>query len=207
MRVFAPMKWRFRMQTSGPELFDLSSESRLSLDEYGFGEKTTNSVARGCLLARRMVERGVRFIQIRVGGWDAHGNIKGNHEKMAERTDRPIGALLKDLKQRGLLDGTLVVWGGEFGRTPTMEGKGNGRDHSPAGYSVWFAGGGVRGGQVIGETDPLGYVAVGRPVSPHDFHANHSACDGTRREHADVSTSWKRRDSNCVRWKSNWRSI
>ncbi len=138
---------------------------------YGVDDKKTNTVARGCLLARRMVERGVRYVQLRVGGWDAHGNIKGNHEKLASRTDKPIAALLADLKERGLLDSTLVVWGGEFGRTPTMEGQGKGRDHSPAGYTVWMAGGGVKGGQVIGATDPLGYVAIEDPVSPHDFHA------------------------------------
>jgi uncharacterized protein (DUF1501 family) len=118
-----------------------------------------------------MVERGVRFIQIRVGGWDAHGNIKGNHERMAGRTDQPIAALLEDLKQHGLLESTLVVWGGEFGRTPTMEGRGQGRDHSPAAYSVWLAGGGVKGGRAIGETDPIGYTVSDRPVKPQDLHA------------------------------------
>ena len=161
----------FRMQTSAPELFDLSGESRELLEQYGMSDSATQNVGRACLLARRMVERRVRFVQVRVGGWDAHGNIKANHEKLAKRTDRPIAALLADLKQRGLLDTTLVVWAGEFGRTPTMEGRGKGRDHSPAGYTTWMAGGGVRGGQIIGQTDPLGYVATERPVSPHDFHA------------------------------------
>ena len=118
-----------------------------------------------------MVERGVRFVQVRVGGWDAHGNIKANHTRQCARTDQPIAALLADLKQRGLLQRTLVVWGGEFGRTPTMEGRGNGRDHSPAGYTSWLAGGGVKGGQTIGATDPIGYVATERPVSVPDFHA------------------------------------
>ena len=161
----------FRMQTAAPELFDLSAESEATRKLYGIDQKQTEDVGRACLLARRMVQRDVRFVQIRVGGWDAHGNLKGNHEKMAARTDRPIAGLLGDLQQRGLLESTLVVWAGEFGRTPTMEGRGKGRDHSPAGYSVWFAGGGARGGTVIGATDPLGYVAVERPVSPHDFHA------------------------------------
>lgn len=122
-------------------------------------------------MARRMVERGVRFVQIRVGGWDAHGNIKGNHNKLARRTDRPIAALLADLKSRNLLDSTLVVWGGEFGRTPTMEGRNNGRDHSPAAYTVWLAGGGVRGGQTIGTTDEIGYTVLDRPVKPVELHA------------------------------------
>lgn len=161
----------FRLQTAAPELFDLSQESAKMQELYGLEESATKTVAHGCLLARRMVERGVRFVQVRVGGWDAHGNIKGNHTKMAARTDKPVAGLLADLKQRGLLQSTLVVWGGEFGRTPTMEGRGHGRDHSPAGYTMWLAGGGVQGGQIVGATDPLGYVAVERPVSPHDFHA------------------------------------
>lgn len=161
----------FQMQTAAPELFDLSEETSVTLKNYGVDGQSTDQTGRGCLLARRMVERGVRFVQLRVGGWDAHSNIKGNHESLAARTDQPIAALLADLKQRGLLKSTLVVWGGEFGRTPTMEGRGKGRDHSPAGYSVWMAGGGVKGGQTIGQTDPLGYVAVERPVSIHDFHA------------------------------------
>lgn len=161
----------YRLQTAAPELFDLSGESAATRSLYGLDTSPTKQSGRGCLLARRMVERGVRYVQLRIGGWDAHGNIKGNHERMCGITDRPIAALLSDLKQRGLFDSTLVVWAGEFGRTPTMEGKGNGRDHSPAGYSVWFAGGGAKGGQIIGQTDPIGYVAVERPVSPHDFHA------------------------------------
>jgi uncharacterized protein (DUF1501 family) len=118
-----------------------------------------------------MVQRGVRFVQVRVGGWDAHSNLKGNHEKLAARTDVPIAALLADLKRTGLLDSTLVVWGGEFGRTPTMEGRSGGRDHSPTAYTVWLAGGGAKGGQVIGETDPIGYTVTERPVKPTDLHA------------------------------------
>jgi uncharacterized protein (DUF1501 family) len=161
----------FRLQTAAPELFDTEAESEATKEMYGLETSPTMQSGRGCLLARRMVERGVRFVQLRIGGWDAHGNIKGNHERMCSITDKPISALLTDLKQRGLLDSTLVVWAGEFGRTPTMEGRANGRDHSPAGYSVWFAGGGVKGGQIIGRTDPIGYVTVERPVSPHDFHA------------------------------------
>jgi len=161
----------FQMQTAAPELFDLKSESAATQELYGLDGKDTKTVGRGCLLARRMVERGVRFIQLRVGGWDAHGNIKGNHTRQAARSDKPIAALLEDLKQRGLLDSTLVVWGGEFGRTPTMEGRANGRDHSPAAYTVWLAGGGAQGGQIIGETDPIGYTVTERPVKPLDLHA------------------------------------
>ncbi|MCB1066183.1 MAG: DUF1501 domain-containing protein [Verrucomicrobiae bacterium] len=161
----------FRLQTAAPELFDLSGESESTKAMYGLETSPTKQSGRGCLLARRMIERGVRYVQLRIGGWDAHGNIRGNHERMFGITDKPIAALLTDLKQRGLFDSTLVVWAGEFGRTPTMEGKANGRDHSPAGYSVWMAGGGVKGGQIIGQTDPIGYVAIERPVSPHDFHA------------------------------------
>ncbi len=161
----------FRMQAAAPELFDLSDETQATRDLYGLDTAPTKVAGRTCLLARRMVQRGVRFVQARIGGWDAHGNIRANHTRMAGISDRPIAALLSDLKQQGLFESTLVVWGGEFGRTPTMEGRGNGRDHSPAGYSVWLAGGGVKGGQVIGQTDSLGYVATHRPVSPHDFHA------------------------------------
>jgi hypothetical protein len=161
----------FRLQTAAPELFDLAGETKQIRELYGMDVKPTQTSGRGCLLARRMVERGVRFVQVRIGGWDAHGNIKGNHDRMCGITDKPIAALLTDLKQRGLLDSTLVVWGGEFGRTPTMEGKGAGRDHSPAGYTMWMAGGGVKGGQIIGKTDPIGYVAVERPVSVPDYHA------------------------------------
>jgi len=161
----------FRMQSAAPELFDLDDETRETHQLYGLNNKPTETVGRGYLLARRMVERGVRFVQVRVGGWDAHGNIKGNHGRMAGRTDQPIAALIEDLKRRGLLDSTLILWGGEFGRTPTMEGRGKGRDHSPAAYTVWMAGGGVRGGQIIGATDELGYTVTERPVSPVDLHA------------------------------------
>ena len=161
----------FQMQTSGPELFQIDSETQETQDLYGMDVAASRKVGRACLLARRMVQRGVRFIQIRVGGWDAHGNIKANHQKMASRTDAPIAGLLQDLKRTGLLDETLVVWGGEFGRTPTMEGRGNGRDHSPAAYSVWLAGGGTRGGHIIGATDDIGYTVTKDPVKPLDLHA------------------------------------
>ena len=164
-----------RMQTSAPDVFDLNDESPTTRKMYGVDEKSTSEFGTHCLLARRLVERGVRCVQLRNGGWDAHGSLESNHRGCAARTDKPVAALLKDLKQRGLLESTLVVWGGEFGRTPTIEGsrtgKARGRDHSPAGYTMWLAGGGIRGGQIIGETDELGYVPVERPLSPADMHA------------------------------------
>jgi len=160
-----------RMQTTAPELFDLASETAETHQLYGADVFPTKPVGTACLMARRMVERGVRFVQVRVGGWDAHGNLTGNHNGMAGKTDRPVAALLTDLKRRGLLDDTLVVWAGEFGRTPTMEGLGKGRNHNPLGYSVWLAGGDVKGGHSIGATDEFGYAAVDRPVSISDFYA------------------------------------
>jgi hypothetical protein len=163
----------FRMQAAAGEAFDVRREPLAVQERYGLGEKETHEVGTYCLLARRLVERGVRFVQVRVGGWDAHGNLRKNHDPAAKKSDRPIAALLKDLKARGLLGQTLVVWGGEFGRTPTAENPGPtpGRDHSPSGYSMWLAGGGVKGGQVIGATDPVGYAAVERPIHPNDLHA------------------------------------
>ena len=121
-------------------------------------------------MARRLAERGVRFIQLYVGGWDAHAKLKENHDDCALRTDQPVAGLLADLKQRGLLDSTLVIWGGEFGRTPGSEGN-KGRDHSPGGFTIWLAGGGVQGGQAIGITDEVGYTAIERPVHPNSLHA------------------------------------
>jgi hypothetical protein len=164
----------YRMQTAAPEAFDLARETRATKKLYGLEEKDTAEMAAYCLLARRLVERGVRFIQIRMGKWDAHGDLVANHTPRARESDRPIAALLGDLKARGLLDETLVIWGGEFGRTPTAENptsKSPGRDHSPSGYSMWLAGGGVRGGQAIGATDPVGYTAIEKPIHPNDLHA------------------------------------
>jgi uncharacterized protein (DUF1501 family) len=163
----------FRMQTAAPEAFDLSSESKVTHNLFGLDEEATREFGTNCLLARRLVERGVRFVQLIHGGWDAHSDLKGNHAAQARQVDWPIAGLLADLKARGLLDQTLVVWGGEFGRTPTVEGdaKKPGRDHNPAGYCVWLAGGGVQGGQVLGATDDVGYTAVERPVHPNDLHA------------------------------------
>jgi hypothetical protein len=161
----------FRLQSSAPQLFDLSQESAATKQLYGLDSEVTGTMARHCLVARRLVEAGVRFVQIRYADWDAHNNLVANHRKQAAGCDQPIAALLIDLKQRGLLDDTLVIWGGEFGRTPTMEGRNKGRDHSPAAFTYWLAGGGVRGGQIIGATDPIGYTTIDRPIRPSDFHA------------------------------------
>ena len=161
----------FQMQSAAPELFDLSGETKQTTESYGLEDKTAAPMGRSCLLARRMVEAVVLFVLILLGGWDAHANLVANHRNMCARSDQPIAALLDDLKQRGLLDETLVIWGGEFGRTPTMEGSKKGRDHSPGGYTMWLAGGGVRGGQIIGETDAIGYTPIERPLRPSDLYA------------------------------------
>ncbi|HWQ31971.1 MAG TPA: DUF1501 domain-containing protein [Blastocatellia bacterium] len=166
----------FRMQQHAPEAVDLSQESAETKRLYGLDQKETSEFGTRCLLARRLVERGVRFVMLYSGGgpvssqWDAHDNIKENHEKMCRWTDQPIAALLKDLKRRGLLDSTLVVWTTEFGRTPVSE-NGRGRDHNPTAFSMWMAGGGVKGGQVIGQTDEIGYKTVGERYHPRDIHA------------------------------------
>ena len=167
----------FRMQMAVPNLMDLSDESKPTQRLYGLesSNKPTQIFGRQCLIARRLVERGVRFIELTcpsVGHdrWDQHGNLKDGHEKNALAVDQPIAGLLRDLKQRGLLDETLIVWSGEFGRTPFAQGK-NGRDHNPFGYSMWLAGGGVRGGAIHGATDDLGYKAVEHVRTIHDLHA------------------------------------
>ncbi len=163
----------YRMQSAAPEAIDLGSESDETRKLYGMDEPETEKFGTNCLLARRFVERGVRFIQLYSGsgsGWDAHENIEANHSKMCRQTDRPIAGLLTDLKARGLLDSTLVVWGGEFGRTPFNE-KGTGRDHNPWGFTIWMAGGGIKGGQVIGATDEIGMKAIDTPCHVHDIHA------------------------------------
>jgi hypothetical protein len=165
----------FRMQTEAPQVFDLSGETKETLDLYGIGAEPTHDYGRRCLLARRLVERGVRFLVVVSGGgpgnlqWDAHKDIDENHPRMASRTDRPIAGLLKDLKRRGLLDSTLVLWGGEFGRSPEAEG-GNGRDHHNLGFTMWLAGGGIKGGQVVGATDAIGLHAVENPYHFRDIH-------------------------------------
>jgi hypothetical protein len=166
----------FRMQRHAPEAVDLAKESAAVKKLYGVDNPRTEKFGRRCLLARRLVERGVRFVQVYSGGghsdenWDAHGDVNKNHELHCGETDQPIAALLSDLKQRDLLKDTLVVWSGEFGRTPTGQNS-KGRDHSPRGFSTWMAGGGVKGGQVVGATDPFGYAAVDNKVHVHDLHA------------------------------------
>ena len=140
---------------------------------YGVGREPTDSFGRRCLIARRLVERGVRFVQLYSGSgskWDAHSDVEGNHARYGRESDRPIAGLLKDLKRRGLLDSTLVVWGGEFGRTPMSE-SGKGRDHNPYGFTMWMAGGGIRGGVVHGETDDFSYNITADPVHVRDYQA------------------------------------
>jgi hypothetical protein len=171
----------FRMQMAAPELVDLSKESEATRKLYGMDNPVTADYGLKCLLARRMVERGVRFIQLYSGGatgkdWDGHNLCDKNHLEMARTVDKPIAGLLTDLKSRGLLESTLVIWGGEFGRTPMTDGNANGgigggRDHNPYGFSIWMAGGGVKGGKVIGATDDIGLQAVSDKVHVHDFHA------------------------------------
>ena len=168
----------YRMQSSAPEAIQLDTEPEHINRLYGIGDPRCDHVARQCLIARRLVERGVRFIQIYSGGmdnqlsWDGHADIKGNHEQFAGETDRPVAGLLADLDQRGLLDETLVIWGGEFGRLPVAQtGKKPGRDHNPHGFTVWLAGGGVKGGVSHGATDEVGYAAAVDPVHINDLHA------------------------------------
>ncbi|MCO6457257.1 MAG: DUF1501 domain-containing protein [Pirellulaceae bacterium] len=168
----------FRMQSEAPEAVDLSRETSQTLAMYGVGQQPTDEFGRNCLVARRLVERGVRFVQLYSGGghleetWDAHESIEKNHGQHAAEVDQPIAALLTDLQQRGLLDSTLVVWGGEFGRLPLSEGQNApGRNHNPYGFSMWLAGGGVRGGLRHGETDEFGFEAVVNRTHLHDIHA------------------------------------
>jgi len=163
----------FRMQAAAPEAVDLSQETAETKALYGIDDKKTESFGNNCLLARRLVERGVRFVQLYHGvgsKWDAHSGIEKNHADMCGSSDKPVAGLLKDLKRRGLLDETLVVWGGEFGRTPMSE-KGTGRDHNVTGFTMWMAGGGVRGGQTIGATDELGLHATEQRLHVNDLHA------------------------------------
>lgn len=169
----------FKMQTEAPETLDISNEPQETLDLYGIGKEPTDDYGRRCLLARRLVEQGTRFVCVVSGGgpgelqWDAHSDIEENHIRMAAQTDQPVAALIKDLKRRGMLDETLVVWGGEFGRSPEAqtdrEGKG-GRDHHNLGFTMWMAGGGVQGGQVLGATDDIGLRATEKPFHFRDIH-------------------------------------
>jgi hypothetical protein len=165
----------FRMQAAVPELVDMESEGEATRKLYGLDDEVTENFGRQCLIARRMVERGVRFVELlcsHVGHdrWDQHQNLKQGHEANARAVDKPIAGLLKDLKARGLLDETLVIWAGEFGRTPMAQAT-NGRDHNPFGFSIWLAGGGIKGGVVHGATDDYGYYAVQDKVDIHDLHA------------------------------------
>jgi uncharacterized protein (DUF1501 family) len=163
----------FRMQAEAPDAVDLAKESDATKKIYGIDEKETAEFGRMCLLSRRLVERGVRFVQLYHGAgskWDSHKDLEPNHSKLCRAMDKPVAGLLEDLKARGLLDSTLVVWGGEFGRTPQSE-KGTGRDHNPTGFTMWMAGGGVKGGQVIGTTDEVGLHAVDERLHVHDIHA------------------------------------
>jgi len=163
----------FRMQAEAPGAVDLANESDATRALYGMDQKETATMGRLCLLARRMVERGTRFVQVFHGAgskWDSHSKMEQNHSQLCLSMDKPVAGLLRDLKARGLLDETLVVWGGEFGRTPMSE-KGDGRDHNPTGFTMWMAGGGVKGGQCIGSTDEVGLHAVEERLHVHDLHA------------------------------------
>ena len=168
----------YRMQSAAPEALDIAQETKETKELYGVGRPDCDHFAKQCLTARRMVERGVRFVQIYSGGmdnqlsWDGHIDIKGNHEQFAGETDRPVAALLEDLKRKGLLDSTLVIWAGEFGRLPvSQKGAKPGRDHNPHANTAWIAGGGVKGGTTYGETDDVGYKAAVNRTDTHDFHA------------------------------------
>ena len=166
----ASFELAFRMQAAAPEVQALETESRATQALYGIDEKATEDFGRQCLLARRYSERGVRFVQCNSNGWDHHSGLESSMRQMARSVDKPIAGLLSDLKSRGLLDETLVVWGGEFGRTPTAE-NGNGRDHNPHGFTMWMAGAGIRPGLIYGRTDEYGYYAVENKVHFHDLHA------------------------------------
>ena len=169
----------FKMQTEAPAIFDLSNETAGTLEMYGVGREPTHDYGRRCLLARRLVEQGVRFVTVVSGGgpgrlqWDAHQDIEENHIRMAAQTDQPVAALLKDLKRRGMLDETLVLWGGEFGRSPEAETRKDGsagRDHHNLGFTMWMAGGGIKGGQAVGATDAIGLRAIEKPYHFRDIH-------------------------------------
>jgi hypothetical protein len=178
----------FRMQMAGPELIDIDKEPAPIRKMYGLDSEPTAKFGRMCLLARRMVERGVRFVHLYNSDWDAHAECDKNHLESARKIDIPIAGLLADLKQRGLLESTLVISTGEFGRTPVMQGNG-GRDHNPYGFSAWMAGGGIQGGKVIGATDEIGLRAVEEPLHVHDLHATMLALLGLDHERLSFSVS------------------
>lgn len=160
----------FRMQTSGPEIFDLSGETESTRSLYGIDQEPTSNFGTQCLLARRLSESGVRFVQVSHAYWDQHSDLQKEHSRLAAEVDKPIAGLLQDLKQRGLLEDTLLMWGAEFGRTPTAQGN-DGRDHNPHAFTYWLAGGGVRGGVSYGESDEFGFYAAKDKVHVHDLHA------------------------------------
>jgi hypothetical protein len=161
----------FRMQMSAPDLLDFSKESPETLAMYGVNEEPTKQFATNCLLARRMVERGVRFVMLNHASWDDHTDLNRKLKTHCDMADKPTAALIRDLKQRGLLEDTLVVWGGEFGRTPMVQGGDDGRDHHPNCFSMWLAGGGIKPGVTIGESDEFGFNATTDKVHVHDLHA------------------------------------
>jgi hypothetical protein len=177
----------FRMQMAMPEAQDISRESEATKKLYGLDDKVTENFGRQCLMARRFAERGVRFIQVSHSDgevqWDQHGNLRKGHTKNAAEVDRPIAGLLKDLKARGLLQDTLVLWGGEFGRTPAAQGGRDGRDHNPEGFTMWMAGGGVKPGIAYGATDDYGWFAAENKIHIHDLHATLLALLGMDHEH------------------------
>jgi hypothetical protein len=192
----ASIELAFRMQAEAPESFELTSETSATLDSYGIGRQPTDIMGRQCLMARRLLERGVRFVQVYDSSipapqWDHHSKIKESLPQCCAGVDRPIAALLADLKARGLLDDTLVVWGGEFGRTPTAQ-NGDGREHHPFGFSMWMAGGGVRGGMTYGETDEYGWYAIQDKVHVHDLHATILHALGL--DHERLTYHWGGRD-------------
>ncbi|MDA0766771.1 MAG: DUF1501 domain-containing protein [Verrucomicrobia bacterium] len=176
----------FRMQSSAPEAVDISNEPKNVKTLYGLDDNDSRPFGTQCLKARRLVERGVRFVQLYHGGggdgWDTHGGNDAKHLRNGKQVDQPIAGLITDLKNRGLLDTTLVIWGGEFGRTPTSEGS-DGRDHSPYGYSVWMAGGGIKGGTIYGSTDDFGFKAERDPVQVRDLHATILHLLGLKHDH------------------------
>lgn len=172
------MELAARMQLTTPQIVDLSRESKATLDLYGIGGEPSNSFGRACLLARKLSESGVRFVQVSIGGWDHHGDIRGNLPKLCAQTDQPVAGLIRDLKTRGLLEDTLVLWSGEFGRTPwsqDLSGKSpidrHGREHQPESFCAWMAGGGVKAGLTHGQTDDMGYRVIEGRVHVHDLHA------------------------------------
>jgi hypothetical protein len=189
----------FRMQAEMPELMDIADEKPKTLEMYGIGQQN-DGFARQCLMARRFAEKGVRFIEVNHGGWDTHRNLKADLERQAAQIDRPIAALLADLKQRKMLDDTLVVWGGEFGRTPYAQ-NADGRDHNHKGFTMWAAGGGVKGGFSYGSTDEHGIEAVDGKMDIHDWHATLLALMGV--DHERLTYRWAGRDFRLTDVKGN----